>query len=190
MDVEIRDPSTGTGAKVDSNQFLKVRGFTEVVEHYSLQNGKAWNINTGNITLTSACSSAVLYVSYTGEEELDINSFIHLLGTSTGGCGDWTVEVIRNPTAGTIIDNATTFTIYNRNFGSNVTLDATVYKGAEGYTFTDGEVAIQSIIDSSGRNVVGVPIHLTKGTSMGIKITPPPGNTSATIQTAITPYIG
>ena len=153
--------------------------------------GHSYNINTGIINLTNANKSAVLYVKNTGTKRLFIQSLFYLLGNSTGGSGDVLVTVLRNPTAGTIVDNATDVEINaNRNFGSSNSLNVNAYKGAQGYTFTDGTKAIESIFNQSPtRSAISVgTIVLTQGTSIGIEVTPATGNTSWDTEWALLIY--
>jgi len=84
------------------------------------------------------------------------------------------VTVVKNPTAGDIVTDATPVSINaNRNFGSANTLqDSLVYKGKDGGTLTDGTVALTLYSDQGSRLLAGINIELTKGTSIGIKIDP------------------
>lgn len=184
---------TGTSylAKVNSEN----RMFTDAVERNHSQDaaikGDAYNINTGVITLTSANKSAVLYVKNNAADNLYIDTLFYLIGNSTGGSGDMLITVLRNPTAGTIISNATAVEMNaNRNFGSSKTLDVDDYKGAEGYTFTDGTKIIESIFNQSAtRAAIAVgTIVLTQGTSIGIDVTPATGNTNLDVEFAVSCY--
>lgn len=152
-------------------------------------NGNAYNVNTGSINLTSATASGVLYAENTGTKDIVITSLFYLLGSSTGGSGDWAVDVYRNPTTGTLISAGTSFDAVNRNFGSANSLGASVKKGAQGSTITDGSLAIQSILSSSGRYALEAgAIVLNPGNSIAFEVTPPSGNTSVNIQVAFSCY--
>jgi hypothetical protein len=183
----------GTGnqytAKVDSN----FRFYTDSVtrshaEDESLQ-GDSYNINTGIINLTTAAKSAVLYVENTGTEAIIIENLFYLIGNSASGSGDVLITVIRNPTTGTIVDNATACEMagVNRNFGSSKTLSANMYKGAQGYTITDGDKVIESIFNQAPTraSLSAGTIVLNKGNSIGIEITPATGNTSLDVEFAL-----
>jgi hypothetical protein len=85
------------------------------------------------------------------------------------------IEVIRNPTTGTIISSEVIADqISNSDFSSSKVLKAStlIYKGASGETFTDGTVhaTLGGKLDSRGFYVV--PIKLGRGSSIGIKIYP------------------
>ena len=72
----------------------------------------------------------------------------------------------------------------NKNFGSSLELTADAFKGAEGYTFTDGTIAYQSLLSSAARTYVIATgnIVLTRGKSIGVNITPQAGNTAMDVQ--------
>ena len=87
---------------------------------------------------------------------------------------DMIVTIVRNPTAGDIVTDATAVDMNaNRNFGSANTLaDSLVYKGKDGGTMTDGSDAAKLYTGQGSRLFAGINIELTKGTSIGIKIDP------------------
>lgn len=184
---------TGTGdtAKVTSDNRLSTIAITEPQIDHAAELGDRYNINTGDITLTTDSESSVLYIKSNEDNDIQITSFIYNLGASTGGTGDWLVEVYRNPTTGAVVSDASDVEMNsNQNFGSSKSLLADVYKGGEGKTLTNGSKSISSRITSSGRVVISLgSLVLTKGTSLGVKITPPTSNTSATVQVAASLYV-
>lgn len=154
--------------------------------------GHRYNINTGDLTLTSANESALLYIKNNDTKDLVIDSFVYIIGASTGGSGNTEAMLLRNPTAGTIVSDATAVSInVNMNFGSNRTLsNVLAYKGAEGKTLTDGTDALGSIMTAPLTNVVTVgKLILPNGQSLGIQLTPPSGNTSMKVQIAALCYL-
>lgn len=179
---------TGGGYKVevDANNRLSTLSVTQDVEFEESLKGNSYNFNTGTINLTSGDESAVAYIKNTGTTNLIIAKIFYLIGNSTGGSGDMFIDVIRNPTAGTIISSGTAQSPVNRNFGSNKTLTVTALKGAEGQTITDGSAVIQSIFSGSAQRAaltVGTLI-LTPGASIGVTMEPPTNNTSMNVQCA------
>lgn len=185
----IKDGSgTGVLAKVDSNKRLYSDSVERSHSEEASFTGNSYNINTGVVNLTSANKSAVLYMKNTGEDDLVVSSLFYLIGNSTGGSGDVLITVLRNPTAGTIIDGATDVEInVNRNFGSSNTLSGSYYVGSEAETFTNGTKVIESIFNQSATRAalnVGA-IILPKGTSLGIEITPATSNTSLDVEFAV-----
>jgi hypothetical protein len=186
----------GTGksylAQVDSENRLRTNAISRNISGNSSLLGNSYNINTGVINLTSANKTAVVYVKNTGTDKIIVENLFYLIGNSTGGSGDMLITVLRNPTAGTIVDTATPVEMnVNRNFGSSQTLTANAYKGVEAATFTDGDKVIESIFNQSATRAalnVGT-IVLTQGTSIGIEITPATGNTSLDVEFALAVHV-
>jgi hypothetical protein len=165
-------------ARVDANNQLHVFAVTEDEQNSAAEHGQLFNINTGLIALTGSSDSAIFYFKNTespvnGEANIIITSIIFGLYTRSATVGDIaTATIIRNPTTGTIIDDASAVTMKsNSNFGSPNALDSLIYKAsASGKTLTDGtDHAIVAV--SEGRtSVPELNIDLAKGSSMGIKI--------------------
>ena len=102
----IIDDGTGSGykAKVDSDNRVHTNAISreEVVQSVFLGNG--YNINTGAVTITNdTTDNAIFYLKNNGNDDLIVHEILIILGTSTGGVGDGTLKVFRNPTGGTII---------------------------------------------------------------------------------------
>lgn len=192
MDVTIKNGAGGDIAKVDTKGRLQTFSISEGLNIESANIGENYNINTGAVTLTSANESAVLYMKNNEDKSFVIEDVIVILGASTGGTGDLQVELIRNPTTGTIITNAVDVDIVsNRNFGSNRELLKDTYKGAEGNTLTNGET-FASTTRSSASTVIhfdGDVMILPKGTSIGVNITPQASNTSMVVKIAVIGYL-
>lgn len=193
MDIKIVD-STGTekGLKISNKNRAQVDATTKTLATDASIEGKAYNINTGTITLTSANKSALLYVKNNEDKDMIIDEILLIIGASTGGSGSGEVSISSNPTGGTIISGATEVEIKaNRNFGSSRVLDADCFKGAEASTCTGHSLFAESsrssfptVISFDGGNVV-----IPKGSSMCVEFTPPTGNTSMEIKTAVILYI-
>lgn len=182
----------GYSAKVGSDLRLWVDSVQLSQSQSSSIAGNAYNINTGVVNLTSANKSAIVYVKNNGTNDLIVETLFYLIGNSTAGSGDMLITVLRNPTTGTIIDNATDCEMagINRNFGDSKQLTADMYKGAEGYTFTDGTKVIESIFNQSPTRAalsVGA-IVLQRGNSIGIDITPATSNSSLDVEFALSVY--
>lgn len=158
--------------------------------------GNAYNINTGNITLTNAVETPLIY--FKNNEDLDfvIELVVIGMGPSTDGTGS-KVEVtfIRNPVTGTIISSTPTDVdiVSNRNYGSKRTLTADVYKGATGDTMTDGDdhifIYINGSTTATSRTPVPINEIIPKGSSFGLKLTPLASNTSTDVYVAIVGYL-
>lgn len=191
---QIQD-GTGRGylGKVDSKNRLHVRSIATQSEENASGDGLAYNVNTGIITLTNASTkNAVMYIKNNEDYNLVIIQLIYQTGASASGSGNILVDVIRNPTAGTIISGATAVEMSsNRNFGSSRVLAATAYKGATGLTITDGSKFFETILATATQRVAVVAgaIVIPKGGSLGINITTPAGNTSMAVEFVIACYL-
>lgn len=190
--IEITD---GSGkeyrAKVDERKRLFTDSISRSQLEYAILDGNGYNVSTGSMLLTSGSPSAVAYFKYTGEFALVIKEILIILGASTGGTGNGTIILLKNPTTGTIITKAVDVSAAsNRDFGSFTQLPAIAYKGAEGDTLTDGETFAVTTRDGSNQVVAfdAAPIVLRKGNSIGVKYTPPSGNTSQNVVIAGTVY--
>jgi len=178
MGFELKD-GTGTGnkAQVDGNNQIHVLAVTDTAIQDAVVKGNAYNINTGTIGLTTSTASAVLYFKndespVNGESSIIVDAIA--VGIGDGGTKDEkaVITVIKNPTTGTIIDNATAVDMkVNRNFGSSNELSSTslAYKGAEGYTFTNGTDFAQ-FYQTGTRGYYNIDTRLGKGSSIGVKI--------------------
>ena len=193
MEVLLDGTGKGYTAKIDEKGRLHVDSIATQREEAQSQRGFSFNINTGNITLTNgATANGVLYVKNNEDSNLVLTNFFYNIGNSTGGTGNIYVDIIRNPTAGTLISGATVVDVnINRNFGSSRQLDVTAYKGATGTTITDGADAIKTILNTAAQRVAisAGAITLSKGSAIGIKFTTPTSNTSLICNFAIACYL-
>lgn len=191
----ILQDGTGKGftQKVDEKNRAWTYAVTTAIEEQASYDGKAFNINTGLITLTNASTkNAVMYVKNNEDDDLVVVQLIYQTGASTSGTGNIIVDVLRNPTAGTIISGASAVEMTgNRNFGSSRALLATSYKGATGTTFTDGTKIFESILATATQRiaVVAGAIVIPKGGSIGINITTPASNSSMAVEFVIACYL-
>lgn len=186
------EDGTGSGvkAKVDDKNRLATVSFNENIEEHFTAIESGFNINTGDISLTSGNESALLYFKNTGLKDIWIKQLIYLVGASTGGSGEYRVSVYKNPTGGTLVSAGTSFSAVNRDFGSNASLDGTLLKGSEGSTITGGSIALESLLVDQGRHSIDPGlIILRPGNSIAISLTPQSGNTAQTVQLAMATYI-
>jgi hypothetical protein len=177
---------TGKGylAKITENNRVAVESVAITAEDDSIRIGEGWQISTGPVSFTGAAQSAILYVKNDGPRNFVLDRAVLILGTSTGGTGDWTFQVLRNPGQnGTIVTNAVTAGISNSNHGSGLVPDALLYRGVEGDTVdltalgTGAPLPIQQQVN---RTVFPLGRQLPTGSSIAFRLTPPSGNTSAT----------
>jgi len=171
----------GTGssmfAKVDKNHQLHVFGVTESEQNSAVEDGQAFNINTGIIALTGSSDSALFYMKnnespLNGDSNVVIDSIIVGINTISATITESPIlTIIRNPTAGTVVSDATACPMKsNSNFGSANVLDSIIYIGADGKTLTDGtDHAI--VLCKEGRTTIPeLAIDLPKGGSLGVKL--------------------
>jgi len=177
MAEQIQD-GTGSGkrVKVDSNNQIHTTSITRSNTQDATIKGNSYNINTGDIGLTSTTESAVLYFKsdespVNGETAFVVDAIaigIDSLGTTSGMAK---ITVVKNPTAGTIVTNAVAVDMNeNRNFGSSENLDSLIYKGVEGDTFTNGTDIAQFYQSAGSRGFYTLDFDLPKGSSIGVKI--------------------
>lgn len=165
-------------ARVDDNNQLHVFAVTENEQNSAAEHGYLFNINTGSIALTGTSDSAVLYFKNNespldGESNFIITTMIFgLYNRSATVTDSATATIIRNPTAGTIVDDATACDmISNSNFGSSNTLDSLIYKAtASGKTLTDGTDHAKVLLTEGRTTAPELNIDLAKGSSLGVKI--------------------
>ena len=179
------EDGAGSGNKVQVDTELRIRAATHAVAAADADaiEGDAYLLNTGTINLTSATVSAVWYLKNTGSTPIIVSAITVCLGTSTGGSGDALVEVLRGPTAGTLVSAGTAVAPLNRDFTSSKTLTATCLKGAEGSTATDGGAFLTASYSTVGVKEIPMrEVRLPANGSIAVRITPPSTNSSQNVQ--------
>ena len=177
----IRDGSgNGYLAKVNTLQRLYVDAISTDEQNDATERGDSYNINTGVITLTNTADTPVLYLKNNQDQDFHIRSIAVGVGPTTGGASSYIkVTIVKNPTTGTIVSNATSADINsNRSFSSAKTATIDVYKGATGNTMTDGTDQAIIFAYANARLFATIDEFLAKGNSIGVKIQAPSGNTS------------
>jgi hypothetical protein len=195
MAQEIIDGSgSGNRAQVDSDHRLHVNSVTRTQDEQAALLGVAYNLSTGSVALTSANKSCIAYMKYNGTDPFVIKEVIIIPSASTSGTGNASIQILRNPTAGTIVTNEVPFTaVNNRDFSSSNSIanDSDIFKGVEGDTLTDGSSFAFTTRDNFDIPITfdAANIVLRKGNSVGICITPPTGNTAQTWVVAIVGFV-
>jgi len=182
---------TGSRARVDQLGRLYTNAISQDVADYHNIGGDRYNINTDDLTLTTANESVLLYIKNNDSRDLVVDSVIQIIGSSTGGVGQLKSYIYRNPTGGTIVTDETEAAIIsNLNYGSTNTLTGNIYMGAEGKTQTGGVASLTSILTPPITNLVRVGgIIIPKGASIAVSIQPPTSNTSMTVNIAALVYL-
>ena len=169
MGFEIKD-GTGTGnlVQVDGDNRLKVRSITETETEKAVLDGRAFNINTEFLSITTDVEHALLYIKNNENEDLIIAAWFNGTDLGTNGANAGLVRVYYNLTGGTIISDATVVTPVNRNAGSSRTLSADVYSGGNAKTFTGQDTpAVLYQTQTVGSRAFGnVFLTLPKGSSL------------------------
>jgi hypothetical protein len=168
----IFEDGTGKGykAKVDANNRLHTQAVTETEALHATEEGDAYNINSGNISLSAAGS--LLYIKNNEDKDLVVETVI--IGQGTGTVSDsGEVTITANDTAGDLITDGTAVTYNaNRNFGSSKTLTADAYKGKSGGTATGGTDVIFAYAEQSSRVALHINLVLPKGNAISIMLDP------------------
>ena len=173
----IRDADTLKAAKVDTAGRLETHATTRTQADAQSELGQAFVLNTKDVNITT--DSALLYIKNNNATLVMHATFLAMgVGVpSVGFDGVMTVEVLRNPTGGTILNTPTTTAIKaNQNFGnSNVFDDIDSFVGADGETVTGGTdlshfTQVASTI--GGRLSAGLTWVMPPGATVGIKVLP------------------
>jgi len=178
MTILVDGNGRGYSAQVTAQNKLAVDAVSTRAEEAAIREGEGWQIASGLVAFTGDASSAVLWFKNTGAADIVLDRAVLVL-SSSDGTGDWRFQTLRNPTVGTIVSSALAAGISNSNHGSAKLPDASVYRGVEGDTLTDGSGVPLPIQQSQNRVVFPLGRRLTTNTSIGFVVTPPPGNTAA-----------
>lgn len=183
------EDGTGTGsiARVSADNRLQVRAVEEPEIIHNCELGNAYNINTGLITISG--DATLLYFKNNSDDAFVLQALA--IGSFTGITHSGTpyLTVVRNPTGGDLITDATAVSMnQNRNFGSSKTATANAYKGKVGGTLTGGnDIAILQV-SPAARSFYTIDMILPKGSSIGVKLTAAVSSGSASYYAAIVGY--
>ena len=169
MGFEIKD-GTGTGnlARVDKENKLAVRAVQETEFEKAVLGGRAFNINTEFLTITSDTEHALLYLQNNEDLPLIVSAWFIGTDAGTNGANLGLVRTYYNPTGGTIISGGTDVTAVNRNAGNSRVLNADIKSGGQGFTFTgqDTPAVLYQTQTVSSRVFGNVFLVLPKGSSL------------------------
>jgi hypothetical protein len=163
----------GNSAKVDGNNRMHTQAVSASEGVDATDLGRGYNINTGYLAITA--DATLLYIKNNDAGGRDLVVEAVALGTDgagTAGTSRPYLTMVRNPTGGDLITDATAVSMnQNRNFSSSDTLTADIYSGKVAGTVTGGsDIAILQASDE-GRDFYTINFVLPKGASMGIKYT-------------------
>ncbi len=188
----IQNGRNGNKATVDKKG--RLHGYNVVIDEalQANQDGDAYSIETGLVTLTDAVNTPVLFIKNNEIKSLHIRIFAFGSGTSTGGSATVPIiiTIIRNPTTGTIVSDANNVAINsNRNFGSTKTLNIDAFVGATGSTLTDGSDHIKRQIPAFDQRSGSIDELIPRGASIAFKVQAPPSNTSVDINVGVIAHL-
>jgi hypothetical protein len=181
MSETIKDGNSGNILHVDDNKQAHVFAVTEDESAQATAKGNAYNINTGSIAFStnSSTRTSLLYFKNDEDQDFVITAVAVGLGTRSATVSDAAnVFVVKNPTTGTTITNASAVDMNsNTNFGSSKTLKTTTlaYKGADADGATSGGSDHALLYMTDGRLFATLNIDVPKGSSIAVEID---GNTS------------
>lgn len=182
MSTNIQDGSgTKNKLRITGQNRALVQAVIITEEDNAITTGDGYQIASTPVSFTGPTGSAVLYTKNDDDRDFVLDRAVLILGSAVSASSDqdWTFQVLRNPTSGSIIDNALSAGISNSNHGSANIPNGDNFKGVEGDTFVDGSGAPQKIKQSIDRIILPLGRRLPKGTSIGFKLTPPVGTQSA-----------
>ena len=183
----------GYSAAVTSTKRLLTASETADASATASVAGRAIGFSTGDLTLTSASPSAVLFIQNNEIDDLILFSVNYQVLESTGGgTNPIAITLIRNPLTGSVVvNNIPVPALFNLNFGSTFAIDAKILVGGEGETLTGGTNTSRVIGATPLRVPFSEPgvITIPRGATAGFLVTPPSGNTLLVVNIAITAYL-
>ncbi len=145
----------------------------------ALDQSTIYTLNTGLIALTGTGTSALFYFKNNsspseGSDQIYVDSIRVGMGPKSGSKSDDAVfTIIRNPTGGDIISDATALdSNSNHNFDSSDTMASEVntFKGKDGGTMTGGTTHDTAYLADSSTTILPVTVLLEVGNSIGVSI--------------------
>ena len=186
MGFQIQD---GTGSKRKVKVSNANRLYAESVirterEEESLL-GEAYIVGSGFVTLTGTSTSAVLYLKNNEDSDLVITRFLIGVKKSSGGTENFITGIIyQNPTS-MVSGTTNPLIINNVNFGSSNTVDVDSEIGQTGALLVGGSAYLSIVAPTENLTSESASTILPKGSSIGVFITPPAGNTSIDVSVGI-----
>lgn len=182
------DGITSQAARVNDDGQLST--FAQVISNSLAASikGDRYNIGpNGFITLTDDVETPIIYVQNNEPETIGwALTQLLIVSTLSDGAGDWFVSFYTNPTSGTIITGGADALVTSQNLGSQKPLEVTAKIGSTGDTLV-GTVKIDRLIPMTPASIT-IPLDaivIPPGTSFGMTVTAPVGNTSVKIDVGV-----
>ncbi len=183
----ITDGAKSFTAKVDEMRRLWTRAVTISTGLNAAINDDEYNVTIETLELTTDGESVLLYLRNDEIEDVDwAVTQITVTGAASDGSDDWLAALYTNVNTGTIIDTGTDININPFKLGSTKPLLATALRGFEGAVL-DGTTVVDRLVPLAPAAFT-IPLDalvLPPGTSMGLSVTPPTGNTSMKVQIGV-----
>ncbi len=179
----------GTGSKRQAKVGESNRLFVESINRSERQEeallGEAYIIGTGFVDLTTSGTSAILYFKNNEDFDLVITRFLIGVKKSVGGTEDFITGIIyKNPTS-MVSGTGNPLLINNINFGSTNTVDSDSEIGQTGAVLAGGSAFLATVAPTENLTIGESSTILPKGSSIGVFIIPPPGNTNIGVSMGI-----
>jgi len=186
MGFQIQD---GTGsskkAKVSNSNRLFVESVTRSEREEEALLGEAYIVGSGFVELTTTGTSAVLYFKNNEDEDLVVTRFLIGVKKSVGGTENFITGIIyKNPTS-MVSGTGNPLILNNVNFGSSNTLNLDSEIGQTGALLAGGSAYLATVAPTENLTAEDASTIIPKGSSIGVFITPPPGNTSIEVSIGI-----
>ena len=186
MGFQIQD-GTGSNRRVrvgTSNRLFTESTIRTEREEEALS-GEAYIVGSGFVELTTTGTSAVLYFKNNEDVDLVITRFLVGVKASAGGTENFVTGIIyKNPTS-MVSGTGNPLVINNVNFGSSNSVDADSEIGQQGALLAGGSSYLATVVPTENITSEDASTILPKGSSIGVYITPPPGNTSINVSVGI-----
>lgn len=182
----------GNGAHVDLRGRVLTSAVMNTDQDQAALDGLAYNLNTGNLTLTSDVETPLFFVKNTDEiAPAKASRVFFTFGASTGGSGTLNARVIKAVNGGTLL-SGDEVEVTNFNFGSARPAGVETHIGGTGVTAVGEDTSIRFLFSGDGqRHLIGFEtIVLPRGASMAVLFTPPAGNTSIEVQSGLNFFFG
>jgi hypothetical protein len=172
----ILQDGTGTGKTLGINGRNEATTFSisESEAQYAAETGKAYNINTDEVTFAASTDSALLYFETDENTDYVVEAIAVGFRNSTTTDDLLALYIERNPTGGTLYDAATDVGMNgNRNFGSSDSLKSTTlsYKStAQNQTLTGGSNILLVYVSKAARGFIPINLEMPRGSSIGVRV--------------------
>ena len=165
----IKDGSTGSTVKVNDENQMHVFSVTSDVAGDSAVKGTAWNLNTGNVTITG--DATLIFLKNTTPNNFVLDAIACGLSDGITFTDKPYLTFWKGVTGGDLVTDATPVLMNeNRNFGYTDTFPGQTFTGKVGGTVTGGEqVALHMI--GGGRSFAEVGFVIPPQASFAMTLT-------------------